>query len=653
MIFTATPQNSQGASISAPVFFSSSNTAVVTIAANGVVCAGTWDSLNNPTRCTPGPVGSAQITATSQGVSSQPITVYVHQHIDSITVSPAPGQPQVSCVSKGQTFNYQARAFSQGSDITSTVGPFSWQAATNASVVTFNTGALPVNQVQATANIPGTAPISASAGPTNSVPVNFITCPVQSIVLTVTSSTATSKTITATVTDTQNIVITGVPLSWCSSQPALVSVGGSNCVLSPGPVTASASVPGAAAAITASCTPDACNIGFRPTLPIYPENVITLITNGTGVPQASTVYVSSTGCGTTVACISTVVPISVPANTVGLAAGLPATPNSLVFNLEGTKAYLGTDSGELGTKGLTVLTPGNPPGISEFASAPGKVLAISPDGNTVITSDIVDTPNQVFIFNTTTNSATALRIDGATAADFSPDNLKAFIVAGSNLYVYSRLDALRTIPLAAVARDVSFLSEGAFGYLAGGTPQGVAVYRTCDDTQADAVNTSGIPSFIKTLLDATKVVAVNSPDFDIIHVDTAPIGCHPTVADSVNAFDLGVGNFVATQLIVSPDGSTAYILTQNLSSVLVFNIPNLTSTQIPLANNAIPLRAALTPDGSLLYVGASDYNVHVLDTISLHDIQQIPFVQNPTTQQGGLCAAVTFSCEPDLIAIAP
>ena len=81
------------------------------------------------------------------------------------------------------------------------------------------------------------------------------------------------------------------------------------------------------------------------------------------------------------------------------------------------------------------------------------MLAVSPDGKTVILSGA--DPNtvpvagssapppatQVIVFNTASNTGTTLPIAGATAADFSPDSLKAFIAAGSSLYVYSTLDS--------------------------------------------------------------------------------------------------------------------------------------------------------------------------------------------------------------------
>ena len=71
----------------APVVYTSSNPDVLSFvpAAGGVACAGRW----NPTGqiCSPQAVGVTQVTATVNGVASNPVTIYVHQHIDNITVS--------------------------------------------------------------------------------------------------------------------------------------------------------------------------------------------------------------------------------------------------------------------------------------------------------------------------------------------------------------------------------------------------------------------------------------------------------------------------------------------------------------------------------------------------------------------------------------
>ena len=95
------------------------------------------------------------------------------------------------------------------------------------------------------------------------------------------------------------------------------------------------------------------------------------------------------------------------------------------------------------------------------------------------------------------------------------------------------------------------------------------------------------------------------------------------------------------------------MITSNRGSVLVFNIDNQTSSAIPLLGDVIPVQASLSPDGSRLYIAAVDGQVHILDTQSGGDIQQISFTTDATTLQAGLCNGVTFTCNPDLIAVKP
>src|SRR5581483_1776061 len=296
--------------LTTPLTFVSSNTAVVTVASNGLACAGTWNSLTNPQICTPGPSGVAQITAVAQGVSSPPTTVYVHQHVDNIVVALIPTNPPSSapCISKDQTKNYQATAFSRGTDITSTVGPFNWTAF-NTQVLTVSTTAagLQAGQAQITGHTPGVTQVFANAGNTTSAPIDVITCPVESISLaiagtsgnTFTVNSGGSKTITPTVVDSQGVTITGVPLTWSALSPANATVNSTGTVAT--------SQPGASA-VVATCTPPTCNIGFTPStiatifpgltapsLPIYPTNVVTAIINrSSSTAPSGTVYVTTT-----------------------------------------------------------------------------------------------------------------------------------------------------------------------------------------------------------------------------------------------------------------------------------------------------------------------------------------------------------------------
>src|SRR4029077_6059240 len=125
--------------------------------------------------------------------------------------------------------------------------------------------------------------------------------------------------------------------------------------------------------------------------------------------------VSSTpanNCATATGCTSLLIPIASPNDTVGSAVGLPATPNSLVFDRQGTKAYMGTDFSFFGSRGLMVVTVATPPTVSEAKSVTGKVFAGSPGGKAVILSgadpNAVPVPGssapppatQVIVFNT-------------------------------------------------------------------------------------------------------------------------------------------------------------------------------------------------------------------------------------------------------------
>jgi trimeric autotransporter adhesin len=651
--------------LTVPISFHSSNTAVVTIANNGLACAGTWNSLSSPQICTPGQSGVAEITATSAGVSSPPTTVYVHQHVDSVTVDYVT-PPTTPCISKGGVLNFQAKAFSHGADITSSVGQFTWQPL-NAQVVTVSNTAigLPLNQAQATAAVPGFSQIFASIAGANSVPFPFTTCLVKSISLAVSGTTSTSFTVTQnttkdivpTVIDTQNVTITGVPLTYCSSR-LTVAVTGTNCSTNSNTSVGVTTPKAGSASITASCTPPTCNIGINPTRAIYPMDVINaIVTPSTGSSPSGTVYVTSTACPVTAGCSATgVVPItfSGSTNTVGAPFGLPADPNSIFFGPQGTSFFMGTNLGLQGTRGLMrVDVSGTTASVSEFTTVTGKVLAVSPTGNKVIISDTNLTPNQVFVFDNSSNAATPFQIQGATAAAFSVDGLKAFIVAGSKLYIYSTINALQSQSLGFTGTDVTFLTEGAYGYVAG--PSSLGTWWTCDNVQAAPIlNIPGTPTIIRSLPDAQQILAVDSPNVDMINVDTfgGPTDCEPPVSNTLAAtVNLGQGAFTAKQLLLSPDATNAYIIAPNLPNIPVFSITNQTSTAIPLAGNVSPLAAVLIPDGTLMYVAASDGTVHVINTVLGGDVQQITFP--PTSFLCVQSDGTALSCPPDLITVKP
>jgi WD40 repeat protein len=315
----------------------------------------------------------------------------------------------------------------------------------------------------------------------------------------------------------------------------------------------------------------------------------------------------------------------------------------------------------------------NPAGGSTtlYPSAVGKVLAVSPDGTVVVVSDTVDTPNQVYIFTCTgagtgtcsTTASVPLNITGATTAAFSSDGLKAFILANSGnastLYIYSTLDALETVPLSSTvpATDVAFQAEGGFAYIAGGAAAAVSSLAACSDLAAPAVTTTptaGTPVLIRALPNGN-MLALDPPGFDLLvpTVGVSSNGCsvprppyapggNLSVSNTASFLNLGLGNFLPTQWIVSADGSAAYLLANNAGAVLVSNITQRTLSAIQLTGNVLPVQAGLNPNGSLLFVAASDGQVHILNTLTVNDIQQISFQQDLANLETGLCGDVTL-----------
>jgi hypothetical protein len=664
--FTASALDFNKRPITIAVTYSSSNTAVLTISNGGLACAGTWDSLQNPITCTPGPAGVATVTASASGVVSSPATIYVHPHVDHISVTPL-NVPPITCnpasggigIPQNQAVDYQAAAFSQGIDVTATVGPFTWsQASTTIAKLNTSASGLRTNQVVATANEPGLTQISVSVAGVTSSPVDFQTCPVSSITLQLAEgsgnslnfATSGTATVRATVKDSLGNTLTTLPtLTWSSSEPLVATAAQSGNI--GGTVSA---LKGGGSTITASCIPPTCNAGLVPSQPIYPNSSISVTVSPSATPSG-TVWVASTGCGTNFACTSSIVSIAIPANTLGGAATLPNTPNSLLFDRQGKTAFLGSENGLMVVTLANVGSTTNP--VSAFSKVTGKVLAVSPNGTRIVVSDTSTSPNQVFIFDQSNQSSPVdLLITGATAAAFSPDNLKAFIVAGSKLYVYSTQDPLTTVTLGAPASDVTFLPSGAFGYLAGGSGSAASVtaVTTCNNAVANSAAATGTLLAIRSLVDGTRLVALDPPGIDVVTTQVTGTGCSQSITTSAApTVNIGQGQFTPVndkqrQLLVSTDGTKAYVLAKNLGSVPVYDIVAGTASAIGLTGNATVEDGDLTLDGTLLYVAASDGTVHALNTGTASDNQTITLPPN-----FNFCNNVSFVCTPDLLGIQP
>jgi hypothetical protein len=734
--FSASAHTTSNVTLTVPITFTSTDTSVLNVAPNGVACAGHWDVAF--TTCTPGGTGVVKVTASALGESSIPTYVFVHAPIDNITVTGIllTGVPvQEPCLSQSQTMTVEAHAFSQGSDITSSVGPFTW-SADNLSLVSLTPLVniaynFPTNQATAKAGTPGMVQIYATASGVTSKSFHqpqyqnsqgtspsldfFETCPIQTITLEVgaagsqqTSQTTfvankgtTSVNATAVLTDVMGnsslpntfngIVLSRIPLTWSASQPGVLNNAAGctqSCALS-APLAGSGSV-------TASCTPPTCNFGF-PFIPASLSTPAAIATctqffktqsgappnfncqqlipvpvyaspltpvsgpvegNGaisgliTGLPSSANLLATSTGCAhlPPATCTTSLYNLATGRGSSGPENAVNTSPNSLLFDPAGDRAFMGSDFGAV------LINPAN------FGSGPfslvgtvtGKVLASSNNGSFGIFSDTLHTPNQVYVVNatsTSSQSATALSIPQAVAAAFSPDGLKAFIFGnrGSSLYVYSTLQALQgPIALAgpANANTVAFSPNGAFAYVAEAAANAgsanLTAFNTCNNqiavSQANlpavvqlpadplfmrllpGLHLEGTDSFGNAIPDGTHVLVLDATGFDILTstISPPPPGtlCPQTLTFSnAQRIELAQGTLQPINFFPSADGTQLYVVAAGHASILVYDFSvGAVTSGIELLGNATPISADISPDAGTIIVAGSDGLLHEVST---------------------------------------
>ncbi len=772
LVLTASAQNGNNTIIRPAFTFAvtpSSPSGVLDIAPSGFACAGTWNAPAY-TVCTPANTGMVEVTASALGATSAPTLIFVHAPIDNIQVSILPpvnspppacpnqqalptacnipfnksnctaqinsmGQSYTSCkcLSQNQTETLQAFAYSQGVDITASVGTFTWtQATPGVSTITpvvnttFNA---PTNEATVIPGTPGQTQVIASASGVYSQPYYFETCPVQCIDLQLsvngqyTNQTnfvvnkGATETITATAVDIQGCMVPKPPLTWVSSQPAALVAGSATTGCAAGTTCNVTTTQPGTAAITASCTPPTCNAGFPlnqadlspPYIPqpVYPVTAISGLVTGAAVP--TNVLATSQDCYSNFLCAVGIYTVSTTTNLPSGASELPTPPNSLLFDPAGDKAYMGSEFGAVAINPANLTNGSNPYTLlpasgTALGQVTGKLLAISHNGNSAIFSDSVSTPNQVYVASTSPAGSVPLNINGATAATFSPDGLRAFILAngGTTLYAYSTLQYLQLVepsPLPTPATSVVFNSTGSFALLAGGSPAGsLAVYNTCDNSLVTpylpAAAISNPPLFLKmvpagnvtlsTLIVGAIPLQTPGPNFffgldfffgvdhtgiDIIATNSfqplpaAPTALPPLCPQTVTlaqttantAFspvhlNINQGTFNPINFFVSPDATQVYIVTAD-QGVLIYNLNTESVSRIQLINDATPVAADMSVDGTLLYVAGSDGLLHQLNTVLGVDLYQASFL--PLTNSPNSFCYTGQDCTPDIIAVKP
>ena len=433
--------------------FGTTNNQLVDISPGGNMCAGAWNrnsggGIADFTICnfpkilpkTGGqPYGSAFITASAGTITSNPVEIYVHAPVTSVSLV----GPQ-ECLSQGALAQLDAQAcYSTTVDVNGQPTPVNRLLCAPPSVtdpnqfacpklpgvtipdcttaigtLTYTVGTPSVGNINAetnqiTAAQPGTTVITASVAGSGSSAGYFSTCPPKSISITLangstvgTITKGATQNLVTTVTDTHDQTITGLSLDYQSTDPVDISAGAGGSVL--------ASFPGSAT-VYAICQPGSCNPS--------PINQVGLFGTGLSVTSGP---VSITTPGTASAFVwfsapgksQYVVPVELLSGTVGSNVRLPYVPNSMVMDRLGQAIYFGT------SHGVIVYNTASNSIIKQDPAVPGVVLAVSPNNQQVLINDQV---RKVFYLYPTSGSGFITFGGMGNAAAFTPDSKTLYV----------------------------------------------------------------------------------------------------------------------------------------------------------------------------------------------------------------------------------
>ncbi len=657
-VVTLTPGavNSADSPVTTTFTFNSSNTSIATISPSGQVCGGVWDSIFvvcNGNDSSGNPIaGSATITVTAGGITSGPVSVAVHPSVTSVSIDSPPSN---TCFSIARTFQFTAHAFHGTTEITNSVGPFTW-TQNDGTVAAVDANGL------ATARGAGITAVVASIGTTSSPAQFFRTCLPVLILLHQAGDVNNQFNFAATlnITNTQvlqtdiideNGVVTAnsTAIALISNNPGIVSVTGQT-------LTAQSS---GGAGIIASCAPPTCGNGIN--TPVY-SNLFSVFVNGNS-PLTTVAYAGSSFAppsGTTISLLP--VDVSTTPPKPGPPITVPGVPNSIVFDRAGVRAFIGTNNG------LAILDATSNIATLATPIPIGKVLAVSTDGTRALISNSANNPatgqpidpfpseQRLWLFDQTGNTITTFIVPGIVAATFDDDGFKAFGVGSNgNLAVISTTQTQVTTNIGGVSTDVTTLPSGPFIYAANSA--GLETIATCNNVKQvtnPPVHDSTTIQLVGAPRNQNQVVALEATGVNVETVATSalaapvtitPANCQQNVSYSNQFIDFGVGAFTAHQMLVSSDDVHIVVLPAGIPKVLVA-APGSGPSSINLPSGATePLTGGLTPDGNTLWVGVAGTNT--MDRINL--VSGADEVQIPTS----FIKSDGSAAPPDLVVIRP
>ncbi len=347
----------------------------------------------------------------------------------------------------------------------------------NGAILAVTTGGL------ATALAPGTAVVTAQAGPAANTAVVFVTTIVASRVslspdsfdVAVGSATAAS----ALVLDSANTVIAGAPVTYTSSDTTVFAVSAS------GVVTARASGVALLRAVSGAARDSSPVVVYR-TFPgtLQPRVPVASRPFGVAISSQNVLYVTRQDA-------DSVARINLPALSVAGAAAVGADPGDVVFTGNGQTAYVGNVLGNSFTT-VTVATGASTPHAAgesawrlRLSKDQTRLYVSSPGGNVRLFDAAAGTPQG-------TIAATAGPANGLA---LSADGLRLYVssVTGTIAELATATNAvLRTFPVGGKLQDIALSPDGAELYAAN-EEGSLKVVRVSTGLQVDSVALAGGP----------------------------------------------------------------------------------------------------------------------------------------------------------------
>lgn len=654
---------------------------------NGKLCAGTWNrntggGIPDFTTCTPtNKSGTVYVVASAQGASSNPLPIYVHPVVTSVVLGPSStdclndpatncspaafanqqvsctvdpgtgccttpvttGSTANSCMSQATTGQLAARVYQNGSTTTANnisckVGHLTYSAQTS-SIVTIDQNGV------ATAQQPGSTVITANIANAGSSAGFFSTCPPTSISLSIPGVTGSSSSIIVNPNNTQPItavskdkngtVLTGLSLEFESTTPTTIPAASAGTV--------TPTFPGAAA-ITAICQPPSCNPS--------PFNQIGLFGNGKPV-TSNPITITAPGINSTNLYIAStnslyLVPVDFTQPQIGAPIRLPFQPNSMVISNDGSSIYMGSAFEIMTFSAATNSLTG------QDTSVTGTVLAVSPDGSTLVVTDPIR--QFIYLYNASGTGGVQTQFGGvATHAVFSPDSQTVYITEGdynastgvvtpnNQLLVHSQFTGWYQTTSSQPTTDVA-LGVPTVGAFFGGNPTTARSYcpvTTTTTANGESTTTNIFYPDAGVMAPATNRIATTNDGLHVLGATTTaftdlaipsglPINNCPLNDATPQNFTTnpvfsgalpGVTATAITGVLPTSDSKTTFVTYSGTGGVVPAYTPQTTGAgtlaSIPLSTAigtpVAPVVGVVSADNQTFYVGTSGDNaVHLL-----------------------------------------